>query len=761
MLRVPYQRLVASGPTTPPVPEPTPRHSSWIAGGRRSVAAAVTALTAQRPPSLRPDLGAAAPDAPIARARGAARLRRAALAVLLPTVALFADPVDAPLQLPRFFVPGERVGGLTVVVPRGDLRPPEPNLGPDLLALPGIASQARAADAMEPAIRGLGFDRVATTLNGLPLVNGSPERTNSPVVILGPVAVTRITVAKALPSVTLGPVTTAGTISLTTDPAAVDGTDGAPRGATLTSTANANRDGLSFAGRVFARAETWDTEATVFRNHLGDYTAADGREVAARFDDAGGSAGLGWHRATQRIRLDVLHRRLRLQDTLSLPLDGKNTDSDVVTLTGESMPAGAGALRALAWRVGYSWTDPYITSEDRAVPTLTYAQATSRAGGAGITSTWAVGEAGTVSAGADYGWQDRRAVRTTAAGRDFIWPDAVYTDAGVFAEWKRPFRAGWRLRLGGRLDDVRSDARDAGEPALGLPLRDQFVRYNGPAAATITRHNTTGAANLLLEWKGDAGSSAFVGAGVSAQPPPVTERYRAFLNALGGDGHGGNAVELGNPALRPERKSALEAGVTSHGEHFDAEATAYAYRVDDFILRLPVGFTPPPLPRMVVFGYRNVDAVLYGAEVGTTAKTGGTWSFPLTFALADGRNEAAHHGLPDLPPWQATLAARWRSAGVAVEAGGRIVGAKSNPAPEENPLFGSTGGFSVWHVRAGVITGTHVRLEAGLENLLNRRYTEYLTPPVGPFRPARGDLLPGDRVPAPGRTLWASATLTW
>lgn len=671
-----------------------------------------------------------------------------------------AEPTEPPLQLPQFFVPGERVGGLTLVVPRGDLRPPEPNLAPDLLALPGISSQARAADAMEPAIRGLGFDRVATTLNGLPLVNGSPERTNSPVVILGPVAVTRITLAKALPSVTLGPVTTAGAIVLTTAPDAGGSTGGEARSATVSATVNANRDGLTLAGRFLARTDAWATEVTAFRNELGDYTAADGREVAARFEDQGGSAAVAWHSDTQHIQLAVLHRRLQRQDTLSLPLDGKNTDSDVVTLTGRSLPATR-ALRELEWRVGYSWTDPYITSEDRAVPTLTSAQATSRAGGAGIAATWQAADTATLSTGLDYSWQDRRAVRTTATGRDFIWPDAVYADAGGFAEWKLRWRAGWRLRLGGRIDDVRSDARDADEAALGLPLRQQFVRYNGPAAATTARHNQVGAANLLVEWQEDTRFSAFAGAGVSVQPPPATERYRAFLNALGGDGVGGNAVELGNPALAPERKSAFETGATWHHAGWDLEATAYAYRVDHFILRVPVGFTAAPLPRMVVFGYRNIDAVFYGTELAVTAQAGVHWSLPLTFALADGRNETARHGLSELPPWQATVAARWRNTAVAIEAGGRVVGARSNPAPGENPLFRSTGGFGVWHVRAGVAAGAHTRLEVGLENLLNRSYTEYLSPPVGPFRPAHGDLLPGDRIPAPGRTLWASLTVTW
>ena len=93
------------------------------------------------------------------------------------------------------------------------------------------------------------------------------------------------------------------------------------------------------------------------------------------------------------------------------------------------------------------------------------------------------------------------------------------------------------------------------------------------------------------------------------------------------------------------------------------------------------------------------------------------------------------------------------------QVGSRFVGAKGNPAPLENPLYTQTGGFTLVHLRSGILLFRRVRLEAGLENLLNREYTEYLTPPLSPFRPASGNLLPGQRVPGSGRSAWMSATL--
>jgi iron complex outermembrane receptor protein len=484
--------------------------------------------------------------------------------------------------------------------------------------------------------------------------------------------------------------------------------------------------------------------------------------VAARLDESGASVFLGWQDAAHEARVEFLQRRLRLQETVSLPLDGKNTDSQVLTFNDRWL-VNRGALEKFEWRAGYAFTDPYITSEDRKAPSLIFAQATSRSAGGGATSVWRAGDSATLAVGGDYARQTRRAVRTTAAGQDYIWPGAVYTDAGVFAEWNRRLSPAWNLRLGARGDEVRSDARDADKPALGRPLRDQFVAYNGPAAGNVARNDLAGATNALLNWSDGRDLTAFLGTGVSVQPAQVMERYRAFLNALGGDGHGGNAVELGNPALHSERKWEMEAGGTWKRPAADFAATLYYYRIDDFILRTPIGTTQPPLASMVVFGYRNVNAELYGGEAGMTLKPAPGLSIPMTFAVSEGRNRDTGVGLSEIPPWEAALAARYRLTlhrlPVWTEFGARIVGTKSNPAPLENPLFGHTGGFALWHARLGLPVGQRFRVEAGVENIFNHNYTEYLTPPVAPFPPASGNLLPGDRVPGPRCAAWLS--LTW
>ncbi|PTX95519.1 TonB-dependent receptor [Opitutus sp. ER46] len=665
---------------------------------------------------------------------------------------------DTPTRLPEFLVPGERVGQLELPVPREGLRAPSPNLAADLLALPGVFGQARGADALEPGIRGFSFDRIATSFDGLPLLNASPDRTGAPIALLGPTAAAAITVSKALPSVTLGPVPTGGRIVLHGGSRAATVT---ANSASLTSSYDAGRAGFSTVASVSARHDTAYVDASLFQHRLGNYIGG-GRDVAARYEDHGGSVALGWQHAQHDARLEVTHRRLLRQDTLALPLDVRDTDTLVVALRDRWTTLAPASLQAVSWRIGYASADPYLTNAARPASPLIFSQSVARSAGAGLASTWHPAPTATLVVGADASWHQRRAIRTTSAGRDHIWPDVITSQLGLYAEWNGDLAPGWSLRAGARGDALRSDARAADQPALGRSVREQFIAYNGPAAARVSRHDAVGAANLLLRWQPSSPFSAFLGAGLSAQPAAATERYRAFLNALGGDGRGGNAFELGNPALAAERKLALETGATWRTPWLLVEAAAYAYQIDAFIQRRPIGTTAS---RVVVFGYRNADAAFCGGELSATWRPADGWSIPLTLARATGWLRATGTGLPDLPPWEASAAVRYagrlRQHLSALDFGARLAGARTNPAPLDNPLFGTTAGFSVWHLRVGLSLTDTVSVSAGIENLFDRNYTEYLSPPVSPSRPASGSLQPGERVPSPGRAPWLAVKLAW
>ena len=91
------------------------------------------------------------------------------------------------------------------------------NLGEAVTEMPGVSGVKRAHSAVEPVIRGLGWERVQTQVDGLPLYGACPGRMDPPAMILQPETVREAYVVKGVPSVTLGPAGTGGRVMVSTD----------------------------------------------------------------------------------------------------------------------------------------------------------------------------------------------------------------------------------------------------------------------------------------------------------------------------------------------------------------------------------------------------------------------------------------------------------------------------------------------------------------------------------------------------------------
>jgi outer membrane receptor protein involved in Fe transport len=67
------------------------------------------------------------------------------------------------------------------------------------------------------------------------------------------------------------------------------------------------------------------------------------------------------------------------------------------------------------------------------------------------------------------------------------------------------------------------------------------------------------------------------------------------------------------------------------------------------------------------------------------------------------------------------------------------------------PVFANTPAFTLGSLQAGV-SWRRFRISCAVDNLFNRNYYDYLSPPAG-ASPASGNLLPGARIPGPGRSV--------
>ena len=207
------------------------------------------------------------------------------LALLLSVIGLQAEE---PTELQELVVraedpkvPGEVVLGSEDMLEAGAVNVAEAVA----LSVPGVAAVRRNADAAEPVLRGLGWERVETQVGCLSLYGACPARMDPPASYVSPETVEAAQVILALPSVTLGPGGTAGRVMIGTD---YD--RGAAPGRELLGGArftwNQGRDG--YAAGLYAKGGGEDLDFRLEGNatDLGDYETGDGRTVPANNEES-------------------------------------------------------------------------------------------------------------------------------------------------------------------------------------------------------------------------------------------------------------------------------------------------------------------------------------------------------------------------------------------------------------------------------------------------------------------------------------------
>ena len=657
-----------------------------------------------------------------------------------------AEPAaDEPVQLEKLTVRGETVPGLLDIMP-GQLQWRVPfNMASTVEAVPGLAMHHMGAAAAEPLLRGLGSDRIVTTLDGLPLPNASPTRTASPFALITAGLPAALEVSKSLPSVTLGSPANAGYIGLTLAP---QNKSNRTNTTYLGTAWDFNRDGGDILAGETASQGAWNIRAVLAAHSLGDYSAGDGTVVPARDRNVGAAFHLDRQADPEhRLQLGVLFSRQEVAVNSALPLDTRDTNTSAFT-------ASYGwAVSGQTWidtRLGLGMSRPHLDNTGRPAPALITADGRTLSLAAGVSVRHQM-EVGELVVGLDTTQEERRLARNRPGAVDLLWPDLLQNDAGAFAEYTRALTADWKLRLGARLDAAYSETRAADGLAFNRSIRDLYVAYNGPDAVQTNRNETVGAANALLTGRLAPAVTTTLGAGFSRQPPGASERYRAFSDALGG------GYEIGNPAAKAEDKYEVDWGLHWQQPKFTVNADLFASYLPDYLHRTRVGTTTPPPPPpagAIVYGYRSTEATFLGGELEVLWQpVTDTW-WRLAAAGVAGTDRKAHRRLPEIPPGSLTLATGRMWPGLRlkpwVELGVRAAAAQHNPAPDDMPVFADTSAFTLGNVRGG-LTWRGLRIALSVENVFDRLYYDYLSPPAAAMPPS-GSLLPGARIPGPGRT---------
>lgn len=301
--------------------------------------------------------------------------------------------------------------------------------------------------------------------------------------------------------------------------------------------------------------------------------------------------------------------------------------------------------------------------------------------------------------GIDY-MRDKHASRM--GGKDYAskpyMPNQSFTQWGGFAEanWARNANQNWII--GYRHDNVDAKFEKTGKEDT-YRLDSGFVRFE---------HKL-----------GDA--KYYVGLGTAERAPDFWERNRLIT-------------------LTPERNNQLDAGVMWHNDKVKASVSLFASRVNNFIL----------VDNAV--GARNIDARRFGGEAELTYQFMPNWKAGTSLAYTYGKNSTDGTPLAQTPPLEWKTSLNWDNGKASVGALWRVVAKQNRFVAGQGSITGQdvsgSAGFGVLSLNAGYQFNKNISLQAGVDNVFNKTYSEHLSKTANPF------LLQTARVNEPGRQFW-------
>ncbi len=633
---------------------------------------------------------------------------------------------------------------LTVVADPKDPRQPVPasDAADYLKTIPGFSAIRSGGSNSDPVLRGLFGSRLLLLTDGGQMLGACPGRMDAPSSYIAPETYDLLTVTKGPQTVIWGPGASAGVVRFEREPERF-GELGARLHASVLAGSNGRFDRL-IDGTV--GGEQGYLRLMTNRSQSDDYANGDGDTIASRWNKWNTDVALGWTPDADTLIELSAGRGDGEARYGGRAMDGTQFQRESLGLRIERSNLG-GVLDKLEAKVYYNYADHIMDNFRLRVPNPgsmmampMASQVDRRTLGARLTVTWQWHDLELIT-GIDAQRSEHRARRSTYSmmtgytdADRFPWSkDALMHNYGAFAEatWRLAERD--RLTAGTRLD--RASARDYRQSFRSMM---GMTRPNPTAGETRAETLPSGFVRYEHDLSGSP-TTLYAGLGHVQRFPDYWELFSAGLNGPAGADNAFAGIE-------PEKTSQLDIGIQYQDDRLQAWASAYAGQIRDYIL----------------FDYRGmstqadkIDARIMGGELGVAYAFDANWKADATLAYAWGKNSSDGEALPQMPPLEARLGlsyqrddwsvgALWR----VVDGQGRIAEGRGNVVGQD---FGDSAGFGVLSLNAAYRVSQQVKLSAGVDNLLDKRYAEHLN-----LAGDAGFGFPADtRIDEPGRTLWA------
>ena len=638
----------------------------------------------------------------------------------------------------------------TVVV-QADKLEEASNLSLALQDIPGFLAVRRSQNSAEPVIRGLGWERIQTQINGAPQYGACPGRMDPPATLFSAGWVEHVEIVKGLSSVQLGSGGTAGRLMIDTD---FDRGDhpGKSFSGLFRSSYLSEREGYDAGIGFRGGTDQFDFKVGYSEVDMDDYSTPFDLTIPSSQKKSATYLGIGFRpKLGHRLYFSAITDKDNGSDFPALPMNTDQSQNDVFLLGYRAIFDGHFFISFSA-KASVSEVDHLMSNRGKSTRMMMESETASTAD-----SSFASFEILTqpdlgseLVFGVDHHRLQRDALRarkmvgTGMTFSDHLWPDVEQRTFGFYTEWRHELPLQSRIRIGARADRVESEAGSFKDPSLGgKTIEAQWLAFNGENE--INRIETNVAGNVLFSRQWSDTWNVTFGMGGSNRPASMTERYYAFAPAP-------NGFQVGNPGLRAETKQEAVFECQYAKGKLSFSGSTYFHRFDDFIHPTILAKKDMNGDGVVdlIRGFRNIDAQLFGFEFSGRYQLNDTLFVPIALAYVDGTNRTDDTNLAEIPPLEGRMGVVLELHSprpLSCELEGRFVHRQNQIDTD----FGEneTSGFAVYRfkLKSEIRKGIDVLLD--VQNLFNREYIEHLNREVAvPV----GDLISGQEIPQPGRS---------
>ncbi len=659
-----------------------------------------------------------------------------------------APAAPAPFDFQQVVVTSARpVSALTFETdPRLPRQPVPASDGADYLkTIPGFTAIRNGGTNGDPVLRGMFGSRLNLLSNDGAMPGACPSRMDNPMSYVSPETYDSLVVVKGPQTVLWGPGASAGTVRFSRDREQFDEPTVKLAGSLLGGSFGRNDQVLD---ATFG-AKPGYARISANRSDSDDYRDGNGNAVASEWNKWNADLALGWTpdadtvlEATGGVGDGEAHYAGRGMDGSQF-----KRDSYGLRLEKKNLP---GALDSIEANVFYNRADHVMDNyslrrpnPDGAMPMPMASNVERATTGGRAAATW-LGDSVDVTAGVDA--QDSRHRRRSGHGRNTYqlqpWTvDARFRNLGVFAEGTWRAEAGKRVIAGLRADRARATDERTTLGKMGRP---------NPTAGS-SRTETLSAGFIRFERDLiDQPVTWYAGLGHTERMPDYWELFSPDMGPAGTP----NAFA----GVATEKTTQLDVGVQYRSKTWDVWVSAYAGRVDDFIL-FRYGGAGMMGPMSSV---SNVDARIHGGELGVEYRPSAQWTLGGTLAHSWGKNQDAGTALPQMPPLEARLSLGWDDTRWSFGALVRAVASQDRIALAQGSVVGQdlgpSAGFATFALNGGYRFNSLAQLTVGVDNVFDRTYSEHLN------LAGNADFgYPADpvRINEPGRTAWVKLNLKY